>query len=376
MKKFLFFDIKNDGHHFLYNRAIFNSIANEAVETHYFSSVDSVKQIEMLNEDKIVLKNIHSDKRSLIEKESYLNFISLTKLLIYAKKNKIKNIHFLYLDSLFVPILILFIFLFPFNITATLHWYPTKKLKQVMLTNFLRFSIINKLVVHGDYTKNKLIKHTKIQPNKVKSIVYPNLHINKENEFTKEKIQSDMIKDKHKRPYLLYFGGLRYDKGIDILLRSLPLVKSDFTLIIAGGESFFKRKDVEDLIRENNLFHKVLMELSFIPDSEVSSYFKIADIVVLPYRKYFTGQSGPLTEGAAHSKIIIGPKSGEIGYTIEQFNLGFTFNSEDYEDLAKTIEYALSNLEEISNNKLFTHNIYKNLLNIDYFSDEYKNFFI
>jgi hypothetical protein len=63
-------------------------------------------------------------------------------------------------------------------------------------------------------------------------------------------INSDLLNQLklYKRPLLLAFGGLRYEKGIDLLLASLTHMEQEATLIVAGPESNFKKSDLLDII--------------------------------------------------------------------------------------------------------------------------------
>lgn len=90
------------------------------------------------------------------------------------------------------------------------------------------------------------------------------------------------------------------------------------------------------------MFHTVYKILRYLTDSEICTIVSASDIVVLPYRKIFDGASGPLVEGVAYGKTIIGPNHGSLGQIIKDNHLGYTFESENVDDLARTINKALS----------------------------------
>jgi glycosyltransferase involved in cell wall biosynthesis len=296
--------------------------------------------------------------------------ILLFKCLFFAKRSGINELHLLYLDNIFIPLVLLLPLLLRMKITATLHWYPNHRIKIVILSMLFNMKILDKLVVHGVYTKNKIAEAIPKHQSKIVSINYPNLHpVDLENNTTLDFA-------KYRKPILLAFGGLRYDKGIDILLKSLCLMKQHlFTLVIAGAEDYFKRENIENIIAENGLADHIHLVCTFIPDSEVSAYFNNSDIVVLPYRKIFKGQSGPLTEGVMRSKIIIGPESGEIGFTIRHYGIGLTFQPENVSDLANKLEYTMKNRELIQNNISSNQENYKNTINVTNFKKRYCDFF-
>lgn len=101
-----------------------------------------------------------------------------------------------------------------------------------------------------------------------------------------------------KKYTLLFFGLIRQYKGLDILLDALAKSRhrKDIQLVIAGecyADEAQYHKQIKDLGLENNVvFHN-----KFIPDSEVSTYFSAADVLVLPYRS--ATQSG-VTQIAYH----------------------------------------------------------------------------
>ena len=82
-------------------------------------------------------------------------------------------------------------------------------------------------------------------------------------------------------------------------------------MLITGPESSFSKADLIEMIEKYDIAHKVLLDIRYIPNDQVDFYFNLCDIVVLPYRKSFLGQSGPLTEGIARSKLVIGPNHGK-----------------------------------------------------------------
>jgi len=73
-----------------------------------------------------------------------------------------------------------------------------------------------------------------------------------------------------------------------------------------------------------------------------------ADVLILPYRKIFSGQSGPLTLAAKYGLPVIGTNVGEIGSTIEENDLGIVIEPEDPQMLAQAIrEFFRMSREDI-----------------------------
>ena len=73
------------------------------------------------------------------------------------------------------------------------------------------------------------------------------------------------------------------------------------------------------------------------------SYFKAADVLVLPYRHIY--QSGVLFLGYSFGLPVIAADVGSLQDEIVEGKTGFVFRPEDPDDLAKTIErYFASDL--------------------------------
>ena len=148
-------------------------------------------------------------------------------------------------------------------------------------------------------------------------------------------------------PLFLFFGSLRRDKGLDILLEALQLLKQpNYKLVIAGMPYSINRSEVQQyqsrLINPNQLIPR----LKFIPDDEIESYFTAVDAVVLPYRKIFTGTSGVLQRAAAAGKPIIATNVGDVGPTVQENKLGIVVEPESPAALADGIKQFLEQQEK------------------------------
>lgn len=138
---------------------------------------------------------------------------------------------------------------------------------------------------------------------------------------------------------MLALGGTREDKGLDTLLKALQEVNDPFHLIIAGKEEYYKRPEIEELIK--NYREKVTLFLGFLSDEKVGMCLNASDVIVLPYRKAFDGASGPMGEGVWLKKQIVGPNHGSLGEIISTNHLGEIFDSEDSCSLADVISHVL-----------------------------------
>ncbi|PFA99195.1 hypothetical protein CN383_16215 [Priestia megaterium] len=364
MKSITFFDTTNSGHHFIYNYNVISYYEENHGKCIYVSKLNNESK-EHLGKSGIVYKGIDT-----IFSNVFLHDLELLiKLIIFLAISRQKKLHLFYLDSILPQILLIspLLFLFTKEVTGTLHWYPNQKYKRLILAFLTKTRLINRIIVHGDYTRDKLIKNfDNLNEKNTFSVTYPYLH-----NATKGLLNFDSRKFKYK-PYILVFGGLRYDKGLDILMKAVNLIdEKKFTLLVVGKEDYFKKDYLIDCINKYNLQDKVYFDINYIPDELVVSYFDICDIVVLPYRKLFSGQSGPLTEGVAQSKVIVGPNIGELGYTIEKYNLGLTFESENIEDLACKLEFCIENIDTIKKRIRQSQREYQQKIQLSNFQKDY-----
>ena len=84
---------------------------------------------------------------------------------------------------------------------------------------------------------------------------------------------------------LLFFGLIREYKGLDILLEAFAMLPDDYQLIVAGEPygSFDKYSRIMESWPES-VRERVVTDLRYIKDSQVTDFFSAADLAVLPYR--------------------------------------------------------------------------------------------
>ena len=86
----------------------------------------------------------------------------------------------------------------------------------------------------------------------------------------------------HGKRNILFFGLIRDYKGLDILIEAFSALDDSYRLIIAG-EPYGSFDKYEALIEKAGR-ERIHTFLHYIKDSEVSDYFSVADVSVLPYR--------------------------------------------------------------------------------------------
>ena len=146
---------------------------------------------------------------------------------------------------------------------------------------------------------------------------------------------------------LLFFGGIRPNKGLDVLLNALPQVVAqhpDVRLVIAGRptqDEGFSRYD--HIIQTRGLSGRIITRLEFIPESQADMYFAAVDMVILPYQG-FESQSGVLLRAYANTKPVVVSDTGAMGELVRNDGVGLVVKPGEPNALAQAIVRGLSEL--------------------------------
>lgn len=206
------------------------------------------------------------------------------------------------------------------------------------------------LFVHDDSIVHELVNLYAINPVRIKVIPH--------GYFDMPESSADMLALKKKyhvpldKKVLLFFGTIRENKGLDILIQAMTGLKKDFFLLIAGDSAGSIETPVEHyerMIRGANLSGSVHWMKRYISDEDASEIFRIADAIVLPYKKSYRAQSGVLHLSIGHERPCIVSDIGAISETVRNYDLGLSVAPEDADALR---EGVLSLFEKL--NKKYT----------------------
>lgn len=143
-------------------------------------------------------------------------------------------------------------------------------------------------------------------------------------------------------PYLLYFGRLSAEKGVDVLLRALARaagnegVPVDWTLQIAGDGPV--RAELEGLAAELGVAGRVRF-LGFKTGTELRSLIKGARFSVVP-STWHENMPFSVVESLAAGTPVIGSRMGGIPELVADGRTGFTFASGSVDELADLLGLA------------------------------------
>jgi D-inositol-3-phosphate glycosyltransferase len=113
---------------------------------------------------------------------------------------------------------------------------------------------------------------------------------------------------------------------------------ADYRLLIAGNfkatEAY--RRRMEQQIIDSKWRSRIIAKLHYIPDEEVETYFKAADVLVLPYVHIY--QSGVLFLSYNYGLPTIAADVGSLREDVIEGITGMIFRPRDHMDLAHAIE--------------------------------------
>jgi len=206
-------------------------------------------------------------------------------------------------------------------------------------------------------TKHKLICNANIQADKIK-VLYNAIDFSK---FTSKKKKTSF----QQRELVIGFSGrLATVKGCNILLKSLPLIKFPYKVLIAGSGPLLNetKKLAEKLGIDANVNF-----LGYI--NNIQDFYSKIDVLIVPSKHESFGIS--VIESQSMKIPVIASDVGSLNEIILNGETGLLFKEGDYHDLAKKISYLRNDLaiyEKIVNNarknvRQYSFDIYMKKLN-------------
>jgi glycosyltransferase involved in cell wall biosynthesis len=139
----------------------------------------------------------------------------------------------------------------------------------------------------------------------------------------------------------LFFGNIRDDKNLEVLLRSWPRVAETTHLVVAGrggGRPHQPLSYYRALVAELSLTRAVTFLDQYIPDQSVPDLFGGCDWVALPYSRSFTSQSGVLNVAVCYDKPVLASGAATFTETLQQCDIGVVVAPDDVDALVVGIE--------------------------------------
>ena len=270
----------------------------------------------------------------------------------FASSERFDVIHF---QGIGTPLLDQF-FLKPLSrrlpVVLTVHDVKPHYERFVSRASFMRRSlqIPQRLIVHYEDGKRQLTDHWGVCPERIDVIPHGIMPVQNPPAKKDAREKLNLPPDCQ---IMLFFGGIRPNKGIDVLLKALEIVKARnqrILLVIAGGLlGRFSFEQYSDMIKKSDLSDNVQTFIHFIPEEEVDYFFAASDLVVLPYLN-FEAQSGVLLRAYAHKKPVVVSDVGAMGELVTSDNIGLAVEPGAVDPLAEAVINTLDDLDKFLSN--------------------------
>lgn len=295
---------------------------------------------------KTTFKKIWGDEHKLLRAARFS--YCLLQTLFDAKRNRIKLVHYHFFHYTTLELLcVVFARFFGFKIVVTAHDVESFAGEHSAYSTSRILAKVDKVIAHNRISKKELIKSTRLTSENI--VVIPHGNYLRAIPSTPSRAEARKhLEFKEDHPVLLFFGQIKQVKGLDLLLEALPVVIDRFPalqLVIAGKvwkDDFAK---YDELIRKNNLKKHVVLHIRYIPDDEVSVFYRAADLVVLPYRKIY--QSGVLLMAMSFGVPTVASDLEGMTEIIQREKNGFIFQTGNKDNLATSLIHALSDKEKL-----------------------------
>jgi len=205
------------------------------------------------------------------------------------------------------------------------------------------YGVADGVIAHNDISKSELMAKLNVPEVKIAIIPHGNyLHM------LQAMPRQDEARKKFGLPQqakvVLFFGQIKDVKGLDVLLAAMPEVIAgcpEVMLVIAGkpwkSDFSYYEKQIETL----DIQEYCHLDIRYIPDEEVASFYALADVVVLPYRKIY--QSGVVLMTMSYGKAVLVSDLPGMTEVVTDNETGFVFQEGDKHNLAEKIQCVLGN---------------------------------
>ena len=183
------------------------------------------------------------------------------------------------------------------------------------------------IVVHHQRVADELCSRFKVSADRIHVVPYPVLTRRETPERPPEG-----------PPMILLFGGLRPNKGLEVLDEAMRyLAGADIRVVVAGrGHGELERLAVE--MQERDC--RVTAEIGFVPLTRKAELFHQASVIAIPYTS-FSSQSAVVHDAYGYGRPVVVSDVGALGDTVRADGTGLVTPPGDPEALALAITTLL-----------------------------------
>jgi len=201
------------------------------------------------------------------------------------------------------------------------------------------------IFVHGPQCKERLVNQG-VAPSEVSVVHHGEL-----GSFFNQMSYAKDVKREEKT--VLFFGKLRPNKGVELLIPIADRIHTQFPdvkFIVAGSPEVSRdlKKSgwgikLQTILQEMRSRPYFEVHDRFIPDEEVASFFQWASITLLPYLD--ATQSGVAMIAMPLGSVVVATRVGDLPYVIQDGKTGFLAEA-NVESIVAKLSFALSHGQE------------------------------
>jgi beta-1,4-mannosyltransferase len=218
--------------------------------------------------------------------------------------------------------------------------HEKKFLNLETICNKILIRVYDKIIVHGNYANNKIVKYYNINKkskNKINIIPHGN-YINSYNNELSREYSRKFLKIDDKYTVFIFFGLIRPYKDISYLIESFKNIKEKNAILLIVGKP--KDRQTRKKLHEiGNFYNKIRIFPYFIPDDKIQLYMNAADVVVLPFQDILTSGSAMLA--MSFGKALIVPRIGCVTEMLDNRG-GFLYDPDEENGLLKALQLAVT----------------------------------
>ncbi len=157
-------------------------------------------------------------------------------------------------------------------------------------------------------------------------------------------VPQDLPVDLPKANYILYFGRISYEKGLDTLIDAYQRIMPPVELVLIGRSYDGERERLERLIHREA--RRRIQFLDFMTGEALSPWIAQALFTVVPSR-WFDNAPISIYESYLHGTPVLASRIGGIPEQITEGITGKLFAPDSARDLAESIQWLLANRERL-----------------------------
>jgi glycosyltransferase involved in cell wall biosynthesis len=341
-RRVLLVDPMDQGHHVEYAAVLSKELSKRGVDIRAAGSSRFLHDLSRIGNisDGIETDYIQGSRLTGVPRKHEF----LRKVAKIAHLNNAQAVHILFLDRFILPLALTRKDFRSARILATLHWHyfsqytqqkliyrPLRAIEKASLRQLLSCGV--RVMVHSNIMRQRLAVEVGLED--IDYVPYP-VDLG-ETSVTGRSEARRRLGVPPRAHILLAFGGTRLDKGADLAVCALRHLPESVHLLVAGRPIHFDARELSDIAKSLAVEERLHLHLRFIDDEEINTYFAAADLLLLPYRKAFSGQSGPLIRAAAMGIPIVCADNFVLAETVSEYNLGAIFPAEHAQQMVTSI---------------------------------------